>query len=156
MFTSISVASLITGLIDVIILIILAVFTLNKYTDEYILKYAGVYYIIVSAVSLLLIVTDLIALSTDVAFIKKTVLAEVALPIRLLFNTAELAIGIIIYKSRHSVSVLLFIAACFAGLLSAINLIARTSLASKISFTFMLLAIMAMLRQFRDMRRRAK
>ncbi len=140
-------------LLYVITLIFIAVRALERHTDEYILKYSGAYYVTIGTVELLFTILSLIA---PLIISRETAAEIVPMLIRFLFSIMKLAIGIIIYKLKYRFSALSFIIACFGGGLSAINLIVDQSFASKLTFAVILVAIVAMLRQFRDKRKHSK
>mgnify|MGYP000969586258 CR=1 FL=1 len=143
-------------LLSIIILAFLVVASLKKFTNEQIFKRAGAFCIGGSSVSLLLAIYNLIKSAIDAPGVKEFFAATTSLQINLLFSIVKLATGISIYKSGRSVSVLSSIVVCFVGLLSAIDCIVNPSFVSNFTFMFMFLPIMAMLRQFRDKRRRSK
>lgn len=156
MLTSISLTSSIVGLINVIIIIILAVITLNKFTDEQLLRRSGALLITVSTVSLLIILIGLIAASIGLPFGIRANADAAPLPIRLLYNIAGLAIGIVVFKSGFGISALAFGAAGIAAVFSLAKLFFFHSFASGLTFFFAMIAVATMLRQFREKRRRSK
>lgn len=79
-----------------------------------------------------------------------------SLHLKLLLAAAQIAVGIIIYKSGCRVPVLISVVICLIGLISAVDCFADPSFLSYFNFVFLFLPIMAMLRQFRDARRRSE
>lgn len=150
MLTEFSAAYIITDLVLFTLMIVLIVLALSKYTNEHILRCSGALYISAGAVTLIVSGISLIMASMGNAEI-----STVQLTIRLLFGVVEAAVGIVVYKSRLSVSVVSFIVACAALVISLADLIANRSFASKLAFASMLLAVLSMIRGFREEERKS-
>ena len=148
--TTISADSIIAILIRVIILVLLVVASLRKYTNDQIFRNAGGFIIGGGAASLALAVYDLIRAVTGAAGVMDFFADPFSLHLKLLFAAAQIAVGIIIYKSGCRVPVLISVVICLIGLISAVDCFADPSFLSYFNFVFLFLPIMAMLRQLRD------
>ena len=152
--TTISISSVIAILIRVLILILLVIFSLKKYTNEQIFRSAGGFIIGGSAMSLLLAVFELIRSAIGAAGVTELFAATTAVQIKLLLSVTQLAVGIIICKSGSRIPAPISAVLCVMGILSAIDCFTDPSFLSYFTFVFMFLPIMALLRQLRDRRRR--
>lgn len=143
MLLYISITSLLLRLIDVTAMIIIVTVLLKKNTYDRIIKYFGVYCVIIGAISLSVVILR----SVGVNRVADSIL------ISLLSGTVEIAAGIIIYKSRCKTSVLSFIFALLVCLLAVIKWITDRSFVSVLTLGIPILGVTAMLRQFRTMKR---
>ena len=148
--------SVIAFLIRAAILVLLTAASLKKFTNEQIFRKAGGFIIGGGAVSLALAVYDLIRAVIGAAGVMDFFDDPFSLHLKLLLAAAQIAVGIIIYKSGCRVPVLISVVICVIGLISAIDCFADPSFLSYFNFVFLFLPIMAMLRQFRDARRRSE
>ena len=148
--------SVIAFLIRAAILILLTAASLRKFTNDQIFRNAGGFIIGGGAASLALAVYDLIRAVTGAAGVMDFFADPFSLHLRLLLAAAQIAVGIIIYKSGCRVPVLISVVICVIGLISAVDCFADPSFLSYFNFVFLFLPIMAMLRQFRDARRRSE
>lgn len=148
--------SVIAFLIRAAILVLLVVASLRKYTNEQIFRNAGGFIIGGGAASLALAVYDLIRAVIGAAGVMDFFADLFSLHLKLLLAAAQIAVGIIIYKSGCRVPVLISVVICVIGLISAVDCFADPSFLSYFNFVFLFLPIMAMLRQFRDARRRSE
>ena len=148
--------SVIAFLIRVAILVLLTAASLRKFTNDQIFRKAGGFIIGGGAVSLALAVYDLIRAVIGAAGVMDFFADLFSLHLKLLLAAAQIAVGIIIYKSGCRVPVLISVVICLIGLISAIDCFADPSFLSYFNFVFLFLPIMAMLRQFRDARRRSE
>lgn len=149
--------SVIAFLIRVAILVLLTAASLRKYTNEQIFQERpGGFIIGGGAASLALAVYDLIRAVIGAAGVMDFFADPSSLHLKLLLAAAQIAVGIIIYKSGCRVPVLISVVICLIGLISAVDCFADPSFLSYFNFVFLFLPIMAMLRQFRDARRRSE
>ena len=148
--------SVIAFLIRAAILVLLTAASLKKFTNDQIFRKAGGFIIGGGAASLALAVYDLIRAVTGAAGVMDFFADSFSLHLKLLFAAAQIAVGIIIYKSGCRVPVLISVVICVIGLISAVDCFADPSFLSYFNFVFLFLPIMAMLRQFRDARRRSE
>ena len=148
--------SVIAFLIRAAILVLLTAASLKKYTNEQIFRNAGGFIIGGGAASLALAVYDLIRAVIGAAGVRDCFADPFSLHLKLLLAAAQIAVGIIIYKSGCRVPVLISVVICVIGLISAIDCFADPSFLSYFNFVFLFLPIIAMLRQFRDARRRSE
>lgn len=148
--------SVIAFLIRAAILVLLTAASLRKFTNEQIFRNAGGFIIGGGAVSLALAVYDLIRAVIGAAGVMDFFADKFSLHLKLLLAAAQIAVGIIIYKSGCRVPVLISVVICLIGLISAVDCFADPSFLSYFNFVFLFLPIMAMLRQFRDARRRSE
>lgn len=148
--------SVIAFLIRAAILVLLTAASLRKFTNDQIFRNAGGFIIGGGAASLALAVYDLIRAVTGAAGVMDFFADKFSLHLKLLLAAAQIAVGIIIYKSGCRVPVLISVVICLIGLISAIDCFADPSFLSYFNFVFLFLPIMAMLRQFRDARRRSE
>lgn len=152
--------SVIAFLIRVAILVLLTAASLRKYTNEQIFRNAGGFIIGGGAASLALAVYDLIRAVIGAAGVMDFFADKFSLHLKLLLAAAQLVVGIIIYKSGCRsgchVPLLISVVICVIGLISVIDCFADPSFLSYFNFVFLFLPIMAMLRQFRDARRRSE
>ena len=148
--------SVIAFLIRAAILVLLTAASLKKFTNEQIFRNAGGFIIGGGAASLALAVYDLIRAVIGAAGVMDFFVDPFSLHLKLLLAAAQIAVGIIIYKSGCRVPVLISVVICVIGLISAIDCFADPSFLSYFNFVFLFLPIMAMLRQFRDARRRSE
>lgn len=143
MLLYISIPSLLLRLIDVTAMIVIVAVLLKKNTYDRIIKYFGVYCVIIGAISLSVVILRSVGFNR---------VAD-SLLISLLSGTVEIAAGIIIYKSRCKTSVLSFILALTVCLFAVIKWITDRSFVSVLTLGIPLLAVTAMLRQFRTVKR---
>lgn len=148
--------SVIAFLIRAAILVLLTAASLKKFTNEQIFRKAGGFIIGGGAASLALAVCDLIRAVIGAAGVMDFFADPFSLHLKLLLAAAQIAVGIIIYKSGCRVPALISVVICVMGLISAIDCFADPSFLSYFNFVFLFLPIMAMLRQFRDARRRSE
>ena len=148
--------SAIAFLIRAAILVLLTAASLKKFTNDQIFRNAGGFIIGGGAASLALAVCDLIRAVIGAAGVMDFFADPFSLHLKLLFAAAQIAVGIIIYKSGCRVPVLISVVICLIGLISAVDCFADPSFLSYFNFVFLFLPIMAMLRQFRDARRRSE
>ena len=148
--------SAIAFLIRAAILVLLTAASLRKFTNDQIFRNAGGFIIGGGAVSLALAVYDLIRAVIGAAGVMDFFADPFSLHLKLLLAAAQIAVGIIIYKSGCRVPVLISVVICLIGLISAVDCFADPSFLSYFNFVFLFLPIMAMLRQFRDARRRSE
>lgn len=148
--------SVIAFLIRAAILVLLTAASLRKFTNDQIFRNAGGFIIGGGAASLVLAVCDLIRAVIGAAGVMDFFADPFSLHLKLLLAAAQIAVGIIIYKSGCRVPVLISVVICVIGLISAIDCFADPSFLSYFNFVFLFLPIMAMLRQFRDARRRSE
>lgn len=148
--------SVIAFLIRAAILVLLTAASLKKFTNEQIFRNAGGFIIGGGAASLALAVCDLIRAVIGAAGVMDFFADPFSLHLKLLLAAAQIAVGIIIYKSGCRVPVLISVVICVIGLISAIDCFADPSFLSYFNFVFLFLPIMAMLRQFRDRRRQSE
>ena len=148
--------SVIAFLIRAAILVLLTAASLKKFTNEQIFRKAGGFIIGGGAASLVLAVCDLIRAVIGAADVMDFFADPFSLHLKLLLAAAQIAVGIIIYKSGCRVPVLISVVICLIGLISAVDCFADPSFLSYFNFVFLFLPIMAMLRQFRDARRRSE
>ena len=137
--------SVIAFLIRAAILVLLTAASLKKFTNEQIFRKAGGFIIGGGAASLALAVYDLIRAVIGAAGVMDFFADPFSLHLKLLLAAAQIAVGIIIYKSGCRVPLLISVVICVIGLISAVD-----------CFADLFLPIMAMLRQFRDARRRSE
>ena len=154
--TQITSGSVIAFLIRAAILVLLTAASLRKFTNDQIFRNAGGFIIGGGAASLALAVYDLIRAVIGAAGVMDFFADPFSLHLKLLLAAAQIAVGIIIYKSGCCVPVLISVVICVIGLISAIDCFADPSFLSYFNFVFLFLPIMAMLRQFRDARRRSE
>lgn len=155
MLTSMSANSSLLSILGIIILIPLVISILYKFTDKQLLERAGAICIAVSATSLLVIVISLIVPAIAPPLANKEDVLISSLPLRLILNIVGIGIGIIIYRSRNGVSVLSSIVTCIAAIASLVCFVMDTSFVSGFTFTALLFAVVAIIRQFRDKRNRS-
>lgn len=148
--------SVIAFLIRAAILVLLTAASLKKFTNDQIFRKAGGFIIGGGAASLVLAVCDLIRAVIGAAGVMDFFADPFSLHLKLLLAAAQIAVGIIIYKSGCRVPLLISVVICVIGLISAIDCFADPSFLSYFNFVFLFLPIMAMLRQFRDARRRSE
>lgn len=148
--------SVIAFLIRAAILVLLTAASLRKFTNDQIFRNAGGFIIGGGAASLALAVYDLIKAVIGAAGVMDFFSDPFSLHLKLLLAAAQIAVGIIIYKSGCRVPVLISVVICLIGLISAVDCFADPSFLSYFNFVFLFLPIMAMLRQFRDARRRSE
>lgn len=148
--------SVIAFLIRAAILVLLTAASLKKFTNDQIFRNAGGFIIGGGAASLVLAVCDLIRAVIGAAGVMDFFADPFSLHLKLLLAAAQIAVGIIIYKSGCRVPVLISVVICLIGLISAVDCFADPSFLSYFNFVFLFLPIMAMLRQFRDRRRRSE
>lgn len=148
--------SVIAFLIRAAILVLLTAASLRKFTNDQIFRNAGGFIIGGGAASLVLAVCDLIRAVIGAAGVMDFFADSFSLHLKLLLAAAQIAVGIIIYKSGCRVPVLISVVICLIGLISAVDCFADPSFLSYFNFVFLFLPIMAMLRQFRDARRRSE
>lgn len=148
--------SVIAFLIRAAILVLLTAASLRKFTNEQIFRKAGGFIIGGGAASLVLAVCDLIRAVIGAAGVMDFFADPFSLHLKLLLAAAQIAVGIIIYKSGCRVPLLISVVICVIGLISAIDCFADPSFLSYFNFVFLFLPVMAMLRQFRDARRRSE
>ena len=148
--------SVIAFLIRAAILVLLTAASLRKFTNDQIFRNAGGFIIGGGAASLALAVCDLIRAVIGAAGVMDFFADPFSLHLKLLLAAAQIAVGIIIYKSGCRVPVLISVVICVIGLISAIDCFADPSFLSYFNFVFLFLPIMATLRQFRDARRRSE
>ena len=148
--------SVIEFLIRAAILVLLTAASLRKFTNDQIFRNAGGFIIGGGAASLALAVYDLIRAVIGAAGVMDFFADPFSLHLKLLLAAAQLAVGIIIYKSGCHVPVLISVVICLIGLISAVDCFADPSFLSYFNFVFLFSPIMAMLRQFRDARRRSE
>ena len=148
--------SVIAFLIRAAILVLLTAASLKKFTNDQIFRNAGGFIIGGGAASLALAVYDLIRAVIGAAGVMDFFADPFSLHLKLLLAAAQIAVGIIIYKSGCRVPLLISVVICVIGLISAIDCFADPSFLSYFNFVFLFLPIMAMLRQVRDARRRSE
>ena len=148
--------SVIAFLIRAAILVLLTAASLRKFTNDQIFRNAGGFIIGGGAASLALAVYDLIRAVIGASGVMDFFADPFSLHLKLLLAAAQIAVGIIIYKSGCRVPLLISVVICVIGLISAIDCFADPSFLSYFNFVFLFLPIMAMLRQFRDARRRSE
>ena len=148
--------SAIAFLIRAAILVLLTAASLKKFTNDQIFRNAGGFIIGGGAASLVLAVCDLIRAVIGAAGVMDFFADPFSLHLKLLLAAAQIAVGIIIYKSGCRVPVLISVVICLIGLISAVDCFADPSFLSYFNFVFLFSPIMAMLRQFRDARRRSE
>ena len=148
--------SVIAFLIRAAILVLLTAASLKKFTNDQIFRNAGGFIIGGGAASLALAVCDLIRAVIGAAGVMDFFADPFSMHLKLLLAAAQIAVGIIIYKSGCRVPVLISVVICLIGLISAVDCFAAPSFLSYFNFVFLFLPIMAMLRQFRDARRRSE
>ena len=156
MTAQITSGSVIAFLIRAAILVLLTAASLKKFTNDQIFRNAGGFIIGGGAASLVLAVCDLIRAVIGAAGVMDFFADPFSLHLKLLLAAAQIAVGIIIYKSGCRVPVLISVVICLIGLISAVDCFADPSFLSYFNFVFLFLPIMAMLRQFRDARRRSE
>ena len=154
--TQITSGSVIAFLIRAAILVLLTAASLKKFTNDQIFRNAGGFIIGGGAASLALAVYDLIRAVIGAAGVMDFFADPFSLHLKLLLAAAQIAVGIIIYKSGCYVPVLISVVICLIGLISAVDCFADPSFLSYFNFVFLFLPIMAMLRRFRDARRRSE